>query len=621
MEHHRVPPRPWLVTVALTACALVPVSCASGDGDTAGGGLTVPVLWAARTPEGDAVGGIEPATVDVRTDTEAEFAVLLDSIVAEGAGPMWLATSALAAALATLNAGVDPRLVDVDFTITGPIDGPSGGAILTIGTLAAMRGHTLRSEVTMTGTIAPDGTIGMVGEIPTKIAAAAEAGFRTVLVPFGAGRRFTGPFVGADGSPITAADLVAYGAALGVDVIEVGHLDIAYEAFTGSSLTAATAGSTALDPSVVAVTEERTAALVQQCRTLLDGMAAELDVARRDELTRLVERLEASAASGPTATTYGLGIDVLQQLTQSDGRHRTAAHVADDGLDIAWGRLAAQVETLIGLNGDALRRYSSVDGLGVEQVLSLPFALGWFTYETGVLAAIAERLDGTPDLATLEQLAPAVAESSVAITTFGPDAVAIVIASSSEPVSRPDELASFVSGYVDFIDRSADFTADYARIGSLSALPTDPITVLAALRTQEPPVEPGDSALRRVTLELAHATSKFVLAESVVSGASFGLAGFGIGADPVAYADAVGLLDLSVRSGVTQARLLGSTLVENGSGLDYVLWQADLAEGISASLAGDPRLAAAEVIALNELWYAVINAQMVSASRNAIRFD
>ena len=62
-------------------------------------------------------------------------------------------------------------------------------------------------------------------------------------------------------------------------------------------------------------------------------------------------------------------------------------------------------------------------------MFSLPFALGWFAYERGVLAALAESLDGQPDRFLLEQLAIAAAQSSVAITTFGPDAVAIVAGS------------------------------------------------------------------------------------------------------------------------------------------------------------------------------------------------
>lgn len=576
----------------------------------------VPVLWAGRNTAGDVVGGIEPAIVEVRTDTEASFEILLDSLDAKGAGSVWKATSALAAVLATLNAGVDPRLVDVDFEITGPIDGPSGGAILTIGTLAAMRGDELRPSVTMTGTIAPDGTIGMVGEIPTKIESAAEAGYRTVLVPAGAVATFAGP-VGRSGAP----DLIELGRSLGVAVIEVGHLDEAYREFTGSTIAVTAGGSSALDAAVQAVVESATEALVESCREALESLPAGVDPAERTRLELLVGRLDASLESNPTATTYGLGIDVLQNLRRVAGRQRTAELLASDGPEAAWQQLRREVAALSEANLAAIRELSDVDGLGVEQVLSLPFALGWFTYEIGVLGAVREVLDGPVDFGRLDTIAAAVAQSETAITTFGPDAVAIVRASSAVPIEQDADLAAFMEGYVDFIDRASTTTADYARVDGLVAGPTDPISALNALQRHPSLVESDDASLRASVINLAVSASRFVLAETIVSGASFGLSGFGIGEDPTAFGDASGLLSLSVRSGVEQARALGSSLVENGSGLDYVLWQADLAEGILQVFEGDARFAAAGVIALDELWYAVINAQMVSASRNAVRFS
>ncbi len=602
------------LVVSVVACLSVAAAACSASSPESGG-QTVPVLWAGRNSGGELVGGVEPAVVDVRTDTEARFEVILDSLEAKGAGSMWLATSSLAAVLATLNAGVDPRLVDIDFEITGPIDGPSGGAILTIGTLAAMRGDTIRPAVTMTGTIAPDGTIGMVGEIPTKIEAAAEAGFRTVLVPAGAAAVFPGP-VGTTG----ALDLIALGRELGVEVIEVGQLDEAYVYFTGASIAPPSSATISLAPSVLSVVDSLTTALVATCVEAFDALPPELEPDERNRLSLLLDRLVQSTATEPDATVYGLGIDVLQSVRRADGRHRIAQLALVDGPAVAWDALRDQVDALMASNVKMIRDATELDGLGPEQVLSLPFAAGWFTYEVGVLSAIMEVLKGPVDPGQLEFLASAVAQSDTAISTFGPDAVAIVRASSADPPSPADDLADFINGYVDFIDRAATTTAEYARVDGLFAQPTDPIAVLSALQRYPSLVEPGDSALRSAVIDLAVSASEFVLAESIVSGASFGLAGFGIGADPTPFGDAQGLLALSVRSGVEQSRSLGSSLVENGSGLDYVLWQADLAEGLLDAFRDDPRFAAAGVIALDELWYAVINAQMVSASRNPTRF-
>ena len=41
------------------------------------------------------------------------------------------------------------------------------------------------TDITMTGTINPDGTVGPVGGIPEKIAGTAKAGYKRILIPAG----------------------------------------------------------------------------------------------------------------------------------------------------------------------------------------------------------------------------------------------------------------------------------------------------------------------------------------------------------------------------------------------------------------------------------------------------
>jgi uncharacterized protein len=63
------------------------------------------------------------------------------------------------------------------------IEGPSAGASLTIATIAAIEKRQLNTSVMMTGTINHDGTIGPVGEIIAKAAAAKSIGAELFLVP------------------------------------------------------------------------------------------------------------------------------------------------------------------------------------------------------------------------------------------------------------------------------------------------------------------------------------------------------------------------------------------------------------------------------------------------------
>lgn len=84
--------------------------------------------------------------------------------------------------------GVDTSKIDLIYQIetnASVIGGPSAGAALTIATIAALKNKTLNERVSITGTINPDGTIGVVGGIEEKARAVKEAGMEMLLVPKG----------------------------------------------------------------------------------------------------------------------------------------------------------------------------------------------------------------------------------------------------------------------------------------------------------------------------------------------------------------------------------------------------------------------------------------------------
>lgn len=76
--------------------------------------------------------------------------------------------------------------VNANSTIVG---GPSAGAMLTLATIMALQNKSLDHKIAMTGTVNPDGSIGPVGGILAKAYAAKEAGYETLLVPEGQGKK------------------------------------------------------------------------------------------------------------------------------------------------------------------------------------------------------------------------------------------------------------------------------------------------------------------------------------------------------------------------------------------------------------------------------------------------
>ena len=100
-----------------------------------------------------------------------------------GAGNRWVATSWVGAVIASLYTGVDPTTLKISVDVSGPVDGPSAGALMATAIASAIVGDALLPNRTMTGTITPDGTLGVVGGVPAKLEAAQHSGIDRVGLP------------------------------------------------------------------------------------------------------------------------------------------------------------------------------------------------------------------------------------------------------------------------------------------------------------------------------------------------------------------------------------------------------------------------------------------------------
>lgn len=94
----------------------------------------------------------------------------------------------VAARVATSTAGRNLSNYDFFFKIvadTQSVDGPSGGIAMTLLSYAELTGKKLRPDLTATGTIELDGSVGQVGGVVEKIGAAASQGITLFLIPLG----------------------------------------------------------------------------------------------------------------------------------------------------------------------------------------------------------------------------------------------------------------------------------------------------------------------------------------------------------------------------------------------------------------------------------------------------
>ncbi|MBI4797487.1 MAG: hypothetical protein HY794_01860 [Desulfarculus sp.] len=145
-----------------------------------------------------------------------------------GTGSQWRAAGWMAAVVAALESREPLAHWRISYDVPGLIDGPSAGMLMTVSTLSAMLGHQMRPDVSMTGTINPDGSIGPVSGIYHKLAGAKAKGLKKILIPAGLGQEEQ-----KDGS---VKDLKQRGRELGLEVKEVNDLEGAYQEFTGRSL-------------------------------------------------------------------------------------------------------------------------------------------------------------------------------------------------------------------------------------------------------------------------------------------------------------------------------------------------------------------------------------------------
>jgi uncharacterized protein len=243
------------LTALLVVASLTAAACGGGGDDDsssndtkntsdtteakgAEGEVDVYPLFYRQLAGGEAEGGTNPVTVRLREIEEDELRVSFSEDEVAGTGDQWRAAGWNAVTVATLLTGADLGGREVAFDLTGQIDGPSAGGLMTVATLSLIRGDTLQDDITMTGTINPDGTVGPVGGIPYKVDGVVEAKKSRMLIPVGQRNS-------ADNSG-ELVDVVDVGRRKDVEVSEVGDIYEAYEEFTGKTLPAPDEGDAEL---------------------------------------------------------------------------------------------------------------------------------------------------------------------------------------------------------------------------------------------------------------------------------------------------------------------------------------------------------------------------------------
>ena len=579
-----------------------------------GAAITVPALWAGKKDDGTPVGGIEPAEIVVSTDGDtAEYEVNLADIEAEGAGPSWLAATSVASAFATVFVGANPSKVDLYFEVTGPIDGPSAGGILTVGLIAAFRGDSLSPTATMTGTITADGTIGPVGGVPTKIEAAAREGFKTIVLPDSL----------APGTWQTGNEYTELADSLAVEVVPVETIGEAYDAMSGNPVQQLDESIAApFDGSVLAATRSVTEQIVASFEQAV-AVAEENDSAEPDTLAWAKDAAAAAGdylAAGDYSKAYGTAAFGLARLARSVGAIYMERLIASQGLEAAKAEVAADARELLGQAEQALEAGSKLPVDGLEQYYGLPTALGWATFAQlmmqGVLLELPEVKTGSPVI----EMGRVIAEQEIAISLMLPLSLEVLAAVPTKPTGPIEEVSEALSGYSRFLIRAAQDSERYLN------------DVLKRELNNDGQYSNGGQVAAAV---FAHERSDLVTPEvetypQEVSQASFAMSYFWLAANAVASVqaykvfadDETGFIDAqrqkTMNTAVDQTWwFIESRGVElDGLGVDAsaAVWAARWAFDQSREFRDTPLATESDWFAQGELWFDAIHVMMLVSS-------
>jgi hypothetical protein len=182
----------------------------------------------APKPE-DITGGMSPVKLATAPNSDGSVQVGIFEEFAGGTGPQWRAGVWVSAFVAATTLNKD--LTDFTFSATsgGYIDGASASGLMAAGFLAAMTGAPIQSDVTMTGIINPDGTIGPVGGVPEKLLSSIEKGKKKIGYPIGMK-------MAPSARTNELVDLEELAKSKGAQAIEIADVHQAYKLLTGKVL-------------------------------------------------------------------------------------------------------------------------------------------------------------------------------------------------------------------------------------------------------------------------------------------------------------------------------------------------------------------------------------------------
>lgn len=445
--------------LAVVAVAMA-VGCGGSENRSA---VEVKALWYGTAQDGTVRGGVTPVDVAaVKDDPMTPLSVDLRGLQAVGAGPMWRAATAVAGTQAVLISGVDPRLQQLRYSLREAIDGPSAGALLSVGSLAALRGSRISRSTTMTGTVLPDGSVGPVAGIAEKVRAAARAGFTHVLIPAGL-KLVSDP---RTGRPV---DPVRLGRSLGVEVTPVASVPGAFAILTAEPDRPAGRRPPPIRPGILRMLTRRSRALIAAARRQVTelSLAAGRSTKAVENIGALTRAAERALAGRDPVLAFAAAAEAAQagQLAVAVARlHAAAKHATLAELSAQVRRSAER--SLVSIRAQ-VRATAQLHVTTVAQLPALADTLSWGEFALTSIAVVKERLKTARTEAQLDEIVQFLEVARFEAATYMPACAESLAFLGRRPLSA--RTVSLLNAYVDLVAYAAETNRGYADTLGLGA--------------------------------------------------------------------------------------------------------------------------------------------------------
>jgi hypothetical protein len=594
------------VLVSLAACAPSDIASKIGAPRIEGSitSMTIPALWAGSSKDG-MQGGVELATVSLDKSGPGAFTVDLSDSSAQGAGPSWQAASASAAAFAALAGGTNPQSMSVKFGVTGPIDGPSAGGLMAVALIAASTGGSLLPGHTMTGTISPEGSIGVVGYVSTKLKAAHDAGFNTVVIP-------EDTVMARDGEG-NQVNLVDFGKQLGLTVIPVRTVNQAFEAMTGKPFASKSTLPSTLPAAATATARESTLALQSHIRSVLSTWTSALDPKTLKSTTDGLATSESAGEGSDWAKAYGIATVTLLDLDSDVAQLETDKAISSLGLAGARAQLLADAEALKSEAARLLATPIAASTLGLEQKLTYPYQLSWLTWAIAQIDGVLSSASTLTTNGALVEAAKILSEQRLNVEQFYPDARRVGSASQTSTAGDTCKVVSAFTVYSNLLNQTGKSSLDYlssvlrANVGAASGLRYEGLlAALSELAPQSAETAADSCDFGQASTALARAITYYSMSAGVVAGSqAYSLRPVDTTRIFATSASSPGLSASLELSQDSLASLIGQAQ-KAGLNTDEQLWTAAWASAAADHFKETPLGGLAQWVAINELWGDVI---------------